>query len=171
MNRAAFLLLQAALALPLAACAQDREAYPSLARRPQERISVTTPPAPPSAPAIAPAVPDPALEARLAVMVERARGAHGRFQALRDRAERLVAAARGSAVGGESWAVASVALAELESAHSNTMVVLADLDSLHAASSVETGPVAAITDARADVDALARAEDDILGRLRDSLGG
>ncbi len=100
--------------LLLGACGSN-EGFPSLARRPAERISGTSPgveatPAPPPAPI----APDLGLQSRLARWLEQARGAHARFNGLRPRVAQLASGARGAAVASESWAVATVALAELD---------------------------------------------------------
>lgn len=123
----------AAACLILSACATDVD-YPSLARRDAERITGTLPPvdAEPEPPAPLPP-PDAVISAQLSQLVEKARTAHGRFGEKRGRAERLVGQAAGSAMGSESWAVASIAVAELESALSDAMIAMAAIDEIHAA--------------------------------------
>ncbi len=154
----------------LGGCSSDKSAYPSLARRPVERIAndpAQADPAPPPLPAPSPA----ALAARLDSLVDAARGAHERFRTRRVRAEQLVAAAGGSAVSSEAWSVATIALADLESARSEAMVTLADLDALLAADRVANavtggGSAPDIAAARDKVIALVGEEDAVLAGLR-----
>lgn len=158
-------------ALALSACASTGD-YPSLERRPGERITGTAQPVTPETPATA----DPAaipgdLKSRLAALVNRARDAHARFNERRPRAESL---ATGAPRGSEGWAVATVAVSELESARSDAMIALADLDALHAADRVAnpnavSNEAAAIALARDTVIALVTAEDEALARLRGRL--
>ena len=62
------------------------------------------------------------------------------YAAYRGKLERVRATAlraRGASVGSDAWAAASVALAELETERSRTMVALADLDRLYVAAATE----------------------------------
>ncbi len=159
----------AALAILLTGCAADTTNYPSLARRPAERVTgsadvVAAEPGP-----AAPVLPSPELSARLAQLTAQAETAHRDFVAKRDRAGELVAAARGAAVASDRWSVASIALAELEAARSRAMIALADLDSLYAAERVAGGPAAAVGAARQQVIALVGQEDAVLAELRGRL--
>lgn len=161
----------AAFAL-IGGCASDQKNYPSLARRPAERIANDPAQAMPTTAPLPAPIPAPAqLAARLDTLVADARAAHERFRTRQARAEQLVAAASGAAVASESWAVATVALADLESARSDAMVALADLDALLAADRVEhaiTGGGSApdIAAARDKVIALVGEEDAVLANLR-----
>lgn len=169
MTRAIFSLAACAGLLGLAACASDTTNYPSLSRRAVERVADTPPPAPAQSPAPAPE--DPALRERLAGLTEQARQAHQRFVGERERAERMVAAGSGAAQGSESWAVASVALASLESARSDAMIALADLDQLYAAARIagsESGRIASVRD---EISGWIGEEDQVLAALRGRLGG
>lgn len=161
-------------AVLLTACANTGDAgFPSLATRPGERVSGTLTPAP--APARPPAT--AATGTRLSSLKASALAAHRRFADLRGRAEQLSAAARGAAVASEAWSVAQVAVAELESARSETAVALADLNSLYidaAAASVPTGgsgDLDAIAAAREDVTGWLAADDAVLAALRRRLAG
>ena len=162
-------LLTCSLALTLAACASDTTNYPSLARRPVERASTAQAPAPASTTAPAPA--NPQDTARLTALVEQAREAHRRFITKQQRAGQTVAAGSGAAPGSESWAVASIALAELESERSAAMVALADLDQLYAAAGTQGSDIAAISAARDEVSSWISEEDAVLAGLRGRLGG
>lgn len=154
----------------LSACAEEAGGYPSLARRPAERVSGTSDvvPAIPSAP-LPPAPPSPELSARLAGLVQQAEAAHQRFNSREARARGLVSAAAGAAVATESWAVATVALADLESARSDAMIALADLDQLYAAQRIEGSDALATGAARQTVIALVAQEDLVLASLRGQL--
>jgi hypothetical protein len=154
--------------LALSACASDVTNYPSLARRDVERA----PPAPVASPSQSPDPgPDAELSAKLAGLVASARGAHQRFTAARDSAERTIAGGSGAKPGSETWAVASIALASLESARSDGMIALAELDALHVADSIThfdsaSGDAQAIAVARSRVIALISEQDRALAALR-----
>jgi hypothetical protein len=169
MKRPAPTLACALAALLVAGCAADTTNYPSLAKRPAERIAGSSEvvPAPPPPPP--PAPPSPELSARLAQLTAQAQEAHRSFVAQRDETARRVAAAQGSSVASENWSVAAVALAELESARSKAMIALADLDALYAAERIEGGAAAAIGAAREQVIALVGEEDAVLADLQGRL--
>ena len=172
MNIAFRLTAAATLAFLLSACAADRSTYPSLARRDAERMVGTIAPAPPaSESATPPAAPSPDLVAHLSQLTAQANSAHARFTARAPRARALSGAARGAAMGSDSWASAAIALADLESARSDAMIALADLDALYAAARVEGNDVAAITATRDQVSALIAAEDGVLAELRNRMAG
>lgn len=174
MNRALPLLIM--VSIPLSACATKVD-YPSLARRDAERITGTAQPAAPSpAPSPAPPPPDAQLSARIAQLVEQARVANGRFSQQRGHTERLVAQGAGSAKSSESWAVASVALAQLESARSDTMIAMATIDEIHAADAMAhyntpSGDKPAIAAASAQVTGWIDQQDAVLNALGRRLGG
>ena len=158
----------------LGACANTGGTrFPSLATRPGERASGTLAPAPRPAPPAATA----ATGSRLASLRASALTAHRRFGTLRGRAEQLSAAARGAAIASEAWSVAQIALAELESARSETAVALADLDSLYIAAAAAAVPTAgsgdldAIGAARTEVTGWVAADDAVLDSLRNRLTG
>jgi multidrug efflux pump subunit AcrA (membrane-fusion protein) len=169
MKPATCALTAAALLLILAGCAADTRNYPSLARRAVERGSAAAPA--PAPPAPTPQPPSLELTARLAALVEQARIAHGRFESKQGLAGQTVAAGSGAARGSESWAVASIALAELESARSAAMIALADLDQLYAAARIEGSNSAAIAEARNQVIGWIGEEDRVLAAMRGRLGG
>lgn len=160
--------------LSLTACANTGDTrFPSLATRPGERVGGTLAPAPRPAPPPATA----ATGNRLADLRASALTAHRRFGELRGRAEQLSAAARGAAIASEVWSVAQVALAELESARSQTAVALADLDSLYIAAAAAAVPTAgsgdldAIGAARAEVTGWVTEDDAMLSSLKSRLAG
>lgn len=159
-------------ALPLAGCAADYESYPSLAPRPAERISGSAEPAAPTtAPAPIVVTPSTDLTARLIQLADQAQAAHREFTGRQARAEQLVSAAGGAAAGSETWAQASVALADLESSRSQAMVALADLDGLYAAERTDGGDGAAIAATRDRVIGWIGEEDATLARLRGRIAG
>ena len=167
MNIAFRLTAAATLAFLLSACAADRSTYPSLARRDAERMVGTIAPAPPASES----APSPDLVAHLSQLTAQANSAHARFTARAPRARALSGAARGAAMGSDSWASAAIALADLESARSDAMIALADLDALYAAARVEGNDVAAITATRDQVSALIAAEDGVLAELHNRMAG
>lgn len=166
MIRASALPLAISLALlpVLAGCTGGSAAYPSLARRPVERIAGTAPVVTPVAEPIRP-IPDPATLSGIAVASARAAAADARFASRLARTRQLVANARGSAVASEPWAVATVALADLESSRSEAMIALADLDGLYAATQVAGADTAAIAAARAQVLGVVAGQDKVLAEL------
>ncbi len=157
----------------LTACAADQGRFPSLDKRPAERISGTSDvvaaeaaatPAPP--PEIAPS---PELAARLGQLVGRIETVHQRFLARRPAAAARVSAAAGAAVASESWAIATVALADLESTRSEAMIALADLDALWVTARIAGEEAPALAAGRDHAIALIGQEDEILAGLRGRL--
>ena len=160
--------LLAALGCSLGACATPSEEYPSLALRPAERVTGTMQP-----PLPAPYVPPPtpaAVVDRLAQLSGEAASAHRAFLAEAPRARTAVAAARGAQVGAESWSVAQVAVAGLESARSRAMIALADLDRLYVDAAVggeELTRIGAVRDqVSGQVDEQNATIEGLLGQLR-----
>lgn len=169
MSRLPLNIALCAASLILGGCAADTANYPSLARRAAERIGDT--PAATQAAEVPPPAPSPEMLAQLADLVTQARSAHRQFLAHRPQAERLTAAASRAAIASESWAVASVALADLESSRSNAMIALARLDEIYAAARVDGGNVGAIAEARGQVITLVGEEDRVLANLRGRIAG
>lgn len=161
-------------ALLLSGCAADYSTYPSLARRPAERAGSTpqrvsgTADVVPGAPAVLPPTPPPSpeLTVRLGQLSDQAQAAHSEFTSRRAEAQRVISAAGGASVGGEGWAQASVALAGLETARSQAMIALADLDALYAAEGVAGNDVTAIGATRDRVIGWIDEEDQVLAQLR-----
>lgn len=161
-------LLLASATLVLGACASDEGAYPSLAKRPAERITATWPPAPPPPPPAPPPL-DPATANRLDGLLAQVSAADGRFAAKTARARSLVGAARKAAMGSEAWSVASIAIAELESARAEAMVAMAQLDSIYADARTEGRDVSQIERVRQKALAIIAAQDGVLDSLKGSL--
>jgi hypothetical protein len=169
------------LVMALGGCSEGGSGYPSLARRPVERLADAAPVAAaspgPGAAGVAAVAPSPELAARLDELVGQARRARRDFDDQQAAAERAIAAAGAAPAGSELWARATQALSGVESARSLTAEPLADLDRLdvddrlHAA---QLGPegksaprpdTAAIAQARDAVSALVATEDVVLAKL------
>jgi len=154
------------LAFLLSACASTPGEYPSLARRPIERVTGTlTPPPPPPAPAPV----DPAVANRLDSLLERVRAANAKFQSRESTVRQTVAAAAGAAKASEAWSIAMVALADLDAARSEGMVALADIDAIYAASRIEGEQAAEAKAARDAANALVTAQDKVIAGLQGQL--
>lgn len=154
------------LAFLLSACASTPGEYPSLARRPIERVTGTlTPPPPPPAP---PPV-DPAVARQIDSLLERVRAADAKFQAREGRVRQVISAAAGAAKASEAWSVAMVALADLDAARSEGMVALADLDAIYAASRIDGQPAAEAKAARDAANALVAVQDRVIAGLQGQL--
>ena len=173
MHRSTPVLTALALCLFLPACASGSADYPSLARRDAERLAEQPQPAGAETPAPAPG---PALEARLARLVNDAGAAHRRFSA-RTAAARTASARPGASTrGGDAWINAQVALSALEAARSTTMVSLAELDRLYADARLawdagESPEAAAIARARTQVDGWAAEQDRAIAAILSRIGG
>ncbi|WP_447724262.1 hypothetical protein [Sphingomonas koreensis] len=123
MRRSIFL---AVLVLPmgmLAACTTTEGGYPSLLPRPIESRDDAEPVRPDPV-----AVPDSALDARIAQKREAASAAAKRFQAAAITAESRVAVARGVPIGQEAWVAAQTALADLDAIRGETVQLVTDLE-------------------------------------------
>lgn len=157
------------IALLLAGCASDRGQYPSLARRPAERITASfdTPEAPVEV--VRPA-PSAAVTGKLGGLVGAAQAADAKFSSREPRARSAVAAGAGAKIGSESWATATIAVAELEAARAEAIVALTDLDTLFNDVSVNGEDATGIGAERDKVIALIGREDRVLAELRSRLG-
>lgn len=170
MDRRTLRLLPALAALALGACASDRGAYPTLERRAAERVNGTAPVvSPDTAPAALPAPPSAELIDRLDLALAQARTADARFRQQTPRTRDLVANARGAAVASEAWSVATVAVADLESARSEAMTALADVDALYAAARIAGDDATAIESVRSQILEMVASQDAVLDSLKDSL--
>lgn len=119
--RTASVLLAAIL---LAGCARDDAAYPSLAVRPAEGRGFAEPKVAPPAPAVA----DPALDARLTVLGGRLDAIAKGFDADAARAGRAVAVKGAGTVGSEAWVAAQTALAALDDWRAQAGGVATEID-------------------------------------------
>ena len=149
-----------------AACASAPGDYPSLAIRDAERVTGTLQPAEP----YVPPPPSPAVLANAAGLVEQAGAAHESYRGKLGGARAAVQTARGAGFGSEPWAVASVAIAWLETERSRAMIALADLDRLTVAAATEGGALDELAAAQARVDAMVAEETVGIDELLAALG-
>ena len=154
-----------ALFTALGACAKDQTEFPSLARRPAERITGTieSPPPPPPAPL------DQAALDRISALMAQARAADERFAARIAPTRQAVLAANGAAVASESWSSATIALSDLEATRSEALIALAELDRLYAGAVVGESDSVPLGKTREAVQAIITEQDrvieDLQGRL------
>ena len=167
MARLSTIPILAMAALSLGACASDAHEYPSLGRRPAERVTGTLPVEAPVTQAPAPT--DPATLGTLDSLLAKARKGHDLFQSKEARTRSLVSAASGAPVASESWSVATVALSDLSSARSDLMVAMADLDALYARAVVDGKPAGDIAGARNTAQGLLDAENKAIDELKAKL--
>lgn len=158
-------LLLASASVALAGCATEDGTYPSLAKRPAERITATWPPAPPPPPPAPPPL-DSATANRLGLLLSEVRGADTRFHSKEARARSVVGAARGAAMGSEAWSVATIAVAELEAARAQAMVAMAELDSIYAEARTQGRDVTEIEVSRQQALAIIAGQDRVLDSLK-----
>ena len=149
-----------------AACASAPGDYPSLAVRDAERVSGTLQPAEPYVPPPA----SPAVLANAGSLVEQAAAAHESYRGKLGGARAAVQTARGAGFGSEPWAVASVAIAGLETERSRAMIALADLDRLVVAAATEGGATTELAAAQARLDAMVAEETAAIDGLLAALG-
>ena len=162
-------VLTVPILLLLAGCASDRGQYPSLARRPAERLTASydTPPA--SVEIVRPAPPT-TVTGKLGGLINAAQAADSKFRGREARARSTVGAAAGARIGSESWNVATIAVAELEAARAEAMLALSDLDTLFNDTSVAGEDPKSIGGARDTVIGLISRQDRVLAELRGRLG-
>ena len=139
-----------------------QEDYPSLAIRDIERVTGTLAPVAPTY--VPPPPPDASLD-RLDALLAQAQTAHASFSDQAPALGNTIGAAGGAAVGSESWARATVALAQLEAIRSEAMVALADLDAIYAAAATEGQSLERVAGVREQVIALVEEEDGVIAQL------
>jgi hypothetical protein len=167
------IVIALAAATLLTGCA-DRGKFPSLARRPAED-AYRTARAPQPVPTPSATLSD-GLASRLDGLRAQARQAHAAFEAARGPAARAVSLARGAAKGTENWSVASLAVAQLESARARAGLPLADLDRLETEAgnrAVDGSPadLAAVRETRKEVEALVATETGVIDSLLRQIAG
>jgi hypothetical protein len=116
------------------------------------------------------------LATRVGALRTLALAAHARFAEQQAAAARLADTARGSAPGTEAWSRATVALASLESARSEGMIAMADLDRLFIAATetaaIGTGSdLTVVAPAHSEMEALLGEEDRVIAALGGQIGG
>lgn len=154
-------------ALPLlAACADTRSGYPSLAPRPVERAVMQADPAPPApvagpAATVLPASPD------IAQIVARAQAADAAFRGALEQARPQILAGRSAAEGSEAWVTAQQAYSDAEAVHAPVSEALAELDRRREAATAagRHDEAAAIAEAGLQVQALDEAGRALLAGL------
>lgn len=154
-------------ALTLGGCAQDVDQFPSLAKRPAERVTATY--GTPQAQATPVVLPQPSAQAlgEAESLVAKAQQADARFRRGEPTARRLVGQAGRARLGSEPWSIATMAVSELEAARSQAMVPLAELDRMFADAMTRGEDVSRIADARDRVIAIiARQDQTLIGLLR-----
>ena len=157
-------------ALALSACAQDNGAFPSLAKRPAERVTaVYGAPQPIATPMALPQPADGVL-AQIDSLVAAAQQGDARFRRGEPSAQRLVGQAGRARIGSEPWAIATMAVSELEAARGQTMVPLAELDRQFAEAMTRGEDVTRIANARDRVIDIIARQDTVLGALQRRLG-
>jgi len=161
-------LLLATATLALGACTTKEGTYPSLVKRPAERITATWPPAPPPPPP-APVPLDPATVSRLDGLLAQVSAADSQFSKKIARTRSVVGAARNAPMGSEAWSVASIAIAELESARAEAMVAMAQIDSIYADARTEGRDVTEIEVTRQKALGIIGAQDGVLDSLKGAL--
>ena len=163
----AFLLL--GTALMLGACTTSSHEYPSLARRPAERLTATFD-APPAPVVVVLPAPPASVIGQLGGLINAAQAADTKFRTREARARSTVIAAGSAKIGSESWGTATIAVAELESARAEAMLALADLDRLYNDTRVRGEDPGQIGAARDTVTGLISRQDQVLDELRSRLG-
>ncbi|WP_152664004.1 hypothetical protein [Sphingomonas sp. SRS2] len=109
----------------LAACADTRSGYPSLAPRPVERAVMQADPAPAAAPAVPAPLP---ASADIAQIVARAQAADAAFRAAVEKARPLILASRTAPEGSEAWVAGQQAYSDTESLRAPVGEALVELD-------------------------------------------
>jgi len=150
----------------LGACTSAPGDYPSLARRPIEQLNTPLPPA--TAPS-APVPLDPAMVRQLDSLLERIRAADARFQAKAPQVRRSVLAASDAARGTEAWSAAMIALTDLDTARSDAMVALAEIDAIYAANRITGAAAVEAQAARAAGNRLIAVQDQVMADLQGRL--
>lgn len=169
------LLLAPVALLALSACATDPR-YPSLAMRDFERVEGNSSPVEAEDTVTPPPAPLPSgLGERLAELRRQAEASHAEFLRRASTARNRSSAAAGAAQGSPRWSDAIVAISDVESARSDTMFALAELDSMLALGAAERADSGAavglpqIAATRDSVAALVAEEDQVLVELTDPI--
>ena len=118
---------------------------------------------PPAEPVLTP--PAPATLDRLAQLTADAEASHKAFLSQVAGARPTLTAGRGAASGGDAWARAEAALADVRAARAKTMVPLADLDRLYVDAATQGEATDRIGAARDRVTSLVSAEDATVSEL------
>ena len=153
----------------LSGCAASSGDYPSLAYRDAERMAGSIPA--PAASGTPPPVATPTVgQDEIAQLLASARASHEGFVAALEPAARQIAAGRGADRDSTAYALAQIALADLESTRSTAAIALGDLDLLYADTTLAYTAREEVSAAREAVVALISAEDRTLAELRGAMG-
>jgi hypothetical protein len=153
--------------LLVAGCATDSELYPSLSIRDEERITGVFEPVEPE-PYI-PTPPNADTLGRIAQLKSNAMDSHGRLLELAERARGPVAAARGAALDSDAWAIASIAIANVEAQRSETLLAVAELDLIYVRTHEVAGEVGDISSALNEVSLILLEEERLIDAFHASL--
>jgi len=151
----------------LAACTTAQGDYPSLALRDAERATGTMlPPRTYEAPA-----PTAATMASVETLVEQANKAYEAFGGKLDGVRAIALQARGAKIGSDAWASANVAIADLETERSRTMLPLSDIDRLTVAAATDGGKIEELEAAQGLVLQMVEFETDKIDQIWNALRG
>ena len=106
---------------------------------------------------------------RIAQLRADASASHARLLEIAERARVPVAAARGAALDSDEWAIASLALAEIESKRSETLLAMAELDLIYVRTQQVAGEAGEIAAAVNEVSLLLLEEDRLIDAFHASL--
>ena len=98
-------------------------------------------------------------------LAAQARGAHAEFLAAAPAARRSANAADAGRVGSDAWAEAQIAIADLETRRSQTMITLADLDRVYVDTSNAGEAIAPVADVRGEIAQLIEQENAVITEL------
>jgi hypothetical protein len=126
MNRLSFLSFIAVLVL--GGCTSIEGDFPSLTKRAFESANPAIAPPPPLT-LVADRLPA-AMENAVANLVQRHQKAQDQYVRMLPGVQEQAARAAGSAVGGETWATAQIAVSRLDRARADSVAALADMDAL-----------------------------------------
>jgi len=146
----------------LAACAASSDKYPTLEIREAERVTGTFDV--PSS--VKPSPLQESVAISLPEIETAARASHAKFIGTAPATRSAIDAAQGTDYDSNDWAVAQIALADLESHRSDTAIALAELDLLFAQSTLRFEQRQAIAAAIVVVEELVTEEDLVLSQLR-----
>ncbi|WP_373487350.1 hypothetical protein [Blastomonas sp.] len=170
-------LIAPLMCLPfVAGCLAPMQDFPSLERRDietRDRQAEALAPPPPVV-----TVNDPALAGELRAIEAKAEAARQSFAAAVAATRQSVNAARGAAVGSESWSVAQTQISALGASRRELSQILGDLDARYvarlqqeAAGTVTAGGSTQILDARTRIIAVIEAQDQTLAAMKAGLAG
>ena len=153
-----------------AACADNSGRYPTLSARDFDRVQGQFEASSSERQVLLPEPMSLSEVAQLREAIAVVRTRHSRFLTQAETARGLVHAARGTGPEDKNWSLALVAIAELDSQAGATTGLLADLDKLYTAASLEFHEREQISAAQTEAAALVEAENQIIHALAAQLG-